>query len=510
MNESIKSHAGALKDSHGVTAYPLKASVGFSGKFYVKKPVARSPSWLTFVTTGTRSSLVGYTNSNTSGVLLLSAEGRLFALTFGHGRYLLQPGCWETDFGLRVALNTIDADRLRSLDVRTFEDMTVYTRRQTSRASSLDAFGVDVSRDLLRAVTGEPSDLSYGLRLSGADALAVNIQIKFGGLEELCGKLLKARNLTRYKDRFGWIDHLSSIRDPLRINALEGELIKALRMRSTSKMHLAAPEIVDWASVSRFTYSTNPEQEHVDLDIDDYLDTVGTKLSKLKTDDLLKHRINVLTATDDTLDRWSVHDCLVSEIRRGQSVYVLTGGQWFEVEPKFSRRVNRYVKALDQPSLKLPPAMPGESEGAYNMRAARSWTKWALLDLQLVRCEAFATPIEVCDLLSKDGHFVHVKKKTRSATLSHLFAQGTVSAEAFLREEEFREGIRSLLGVVRPSLVPVIPKTRPKTSSYQIVYAIIADPSRDLPFFSRLHLMQASQRLTDLGYRVGLVRISES
>jgi Family of unknown function (DUF6119) len=45
--------------------------------------------------------------------------------------------------------------------------------------------------------------------------------------------------------------------------------------------------------------------------------------------------------------------------------------------------------------------------------------------------------IEICDLLSSEKAFVHVKAKTKSSTLSHLFAQGLNSAQAF-RDRGFR------------------------------------------------------------------------
>lgn len=40
--------------------------------------------------------------------------------------------------------------------------------------------------------------------------------------------------------------------------------------------------------------------------------------------------------------------------------------------------------------------------------------------------------IEFCDVLSDEGELIHVKKKSRSAALSHLFAEGAASASTFL------------------------------------------------------------------------------
>jgi uncharacterized protein (TIGR04141 family) len=159
----------------------------------------------------------------------------------------------------------------------------------------------------------------------------------------------------------------------------------------------------------------------------------------------------------------------------------------------------------------LPQAQAGEKEPDYNQRAANADQRLALMDGKLARCSGGQGPIEVCDLFSSNREFVHVKRKSRSATLSHLFAQGAVSGEAFLRDSQFREDAKGIVAHSRPSLAPLIPLTRPTTSDFEVVYAIIAKSSSSsplsLPFFSELHLMQASQRLQLLGYTVSTLFI---
>jgi uncharacterized protein (TIGR04141 family) len=50
---------------------------------------------------------VGLFNASTAAALLLEIEDRLFALTFGYGRHLLDLQRVEQDFGLKVVLNTV-------------------------------------------------------------------------------------------------------------------------------------------------------------------------------------------------------------------------------------------------------------------------------------------------------------------------------------------------------------------------------------------------------------------
>ena len=121
-----------------------------------------------------------------------------------------------------------------------------------------------------------------------------------------------------------------------------------------------------------------------------------------------------------------------------------------------------------------------------------------------------ATDVECCDLLSNQGEFIHVKKRGASATLSHLFAQGSVAAELFMQEGEFREQVRQRLAADGcAEHVGLIPEGRPPAGQFKVVYAIIAKhdaqnrPPR-LPFFSAVNLMQHHQRLQRLGMEASI------
>jgi len=118
--------------------------------------------------------------------------------------------------------------------------------------------------------------------------------------------------------------------------------------------------------------------------------------------------------------------------------------------------------------------------------------------------------IEACDLFSKSGSFIHVKRYGGSSSLSHLFAQGLVSGELFQTDAYFREKVNGLL----PDTHKLANITaHPTPGQYQIVFAIISDSEGDeleLPFFSRLNLRHAVRRLTGYGYKVSIAKIKVS
>ena len=86
-----------------------------------------------------------------------------------------------------------------------------------------------------------------------------------------------------------------------------------------------------------------------------------------------------------------------------------------------------------------------------------------------------------------------------------------MSAEALLRDRDFRQDARRFLQHIRPGLQTRIPVAKPDPRRYRIVFGILgtdADrPGEDLPFFSQLNLARTSQALSELGYKIGIVGI---
>lgn len=131
---------------------------------------------------------------------------------------------------------------------------------------------------------------------------------------------------------------------------------------------------------------------------------------------------------------------------------------------------------------------------------------------------ADSSGIEFCDVFSDEGELIHVKRESRSATLSHLFAQGTVSALTFINDDEYRTELRGLINQTVPqdssdkwlNLIPPAGNTVER-SKYRVTYAVITDSKREgrnwLPFFSKLNLMQHAKQLVSSGFEVAVARV---
>lgn len=503
MKSGSKRFEDGLKDPAAVTRFGLRRTVPFAGALFVAPQRRASPRWLDFVRDGTATNLDALFNASVSAVLFVKASRRTFVFSFGYGRALLHPARVERSFGLRVVLNTVDPAALRNVDSNNIQELTVHTRRQTSRGSRLADFAIDTEEDLVRAMTGAPQDPTFARMVSGSDALLFRAPVTFTDLGAKCRELLQAYRSQKYKDQgFEFVDHVREVNDPTLITELDEELVDALRTESLGELHLAPPEIIDWENIDGFCFSRGAAPEP-DLRIESLLEQIR-KPQDLSVERLKRQRVYVhIASAAEPVSSWPVYNTLVGEIHRGTRRFVLSAGDWYQVDATFVERVRRRVGQLKAANLGLPEARRGEHEKEYNKRAAEKRGVY-LADRKCLRENG--DPIELCDLYTSKREIVHVKWWKASATLSHLFAQGLVSAETLVSDARFRDQARELLGRQASSLRSHFSTKRPDASAFTIVFAIIAEVRRgwrkSLPFFSQLRLARTAEDLRRLGFEV--------
>jgi uncharacterized protein (TIGR04141 family) len=481
-----------------------------SETLFVHAPPPHPPGWQAYLERHVRGGLANLYSSGAAAVLFVEASGREFALTFGQGRHLLDGELFEEDFGLKVVLNTVAPDRLRSVDAKNIDETTMHTRRDLSRESAFSAFGLDVTHDLLRAVTGAPTDETLAHRLTGADALGIWTRTQLPELPRLGERLLDAFGSEEYKKNFDFIDYLRPEKKPGRISDLNELLLQALNRREIDDVHLAAPEIVDWMELEGFQFAPS-DQTELDADprISRYLDTVGADsldIERLKSDRLVAIRVG----DQQVLGNWSVFKSIVYQVELDGEMFVLSGGRWFRVSTDFKERVYRDLGDLAFFE-GLPDADAGTNEGDYNIKAAAA-LGGVCLDKRLV-FDGGPDKMEICDILAPTGAMIHVKQRGSSSTLSHLFAQGVNSAERTLTDRDFRRQARQILAELDAEFAEAISEERPEPTAHPVVFAVITRSERQtlltLPFFSILSLRTAVQRLRALGCPVFVAKVPE-
>jgi uncharacterized protein (TIGR04141 family) len=452
-------------------------------------------------------------------VLFIQASGRLFAATFGYGRSLLAPEKLVQDFGIRCVLNSVNPAQLRSIDLRTLETDPLLSRKQFGEGKPIASFGVDVYRDLLRGVAGIPADKSP--LMSGADALHVRLTLAdLSALPAECTRLLTASEKRSYKANFGFIDHVRLVRDA----ALRTQLFNLLHLecqQGAKGVNFVTPHVREPDRLSRLRGSWDKNADDaVDTDgVRSQLAARGTKpnadafLKAIKTD-----RIGEPSPeTDELTNHWPLLDGLVWSTTLAGKRFVLSVGDWFEldgafvasVETRFDKIVSEKTRLAFPAATNLPGPKKSYFEQRYNAHAAAAMNLHNLDRSSMTT--GVASAVEPCDLLdAKRGTFIHVKDGRKSSILSHLFEQGTVSLETFLSVDKARKEVRKRAGIKKTGSVLCEPITPGKLT---VVFAIVdrapkSGPWR-LPFFSMLAAQHAADRIGERQASLRIVRIDD-
>jgi uncharacterized protein (TIGR04141 family) len=207
---------------------------------------------------------------------------------------------------------------------------------------------------------------------------------------------------------------------------------------------------------------------------------------------------------------YELYDYVQAEILKDGQRYVLTAGVWFAVDDDYVKRVRDEVAAItDLTEILNMPAWPRSAEtgryvveGDYNKQVAQD-RNYALLDADNLHFGG-QRKIEVCDLLTADKQLVCVKMASKSSTLSHLFAQGSVSA-SLMHEQNYKD---RLLAGLRDTGVEEVWGS---ATEWTVVYAIgtekpgkVAD---SLFFFSQINLLSHVRDIKSRNVGVALALI---
>jgi uncharacterized protein (TIGR04141 family) len=508
LRADVEDPERALRLPQELDRYGIDPASGLSGMLYIKPARAASPPWHDFLDAVADQPLPEYRNQHVSAVMLLQHGGRTFALTFGFGRHLLEPDSLEPDFGLHVAAGLVDPAEVSVIDSRLVQTGRLQLRRQASRGATVRDIGLDAEREMLRALNGRVLDRSVGTRIGGADSLSLAGSMAVDGLVSRLELFRDTYERKVYRDRFPLLDRWRQVPDVRIRRELDADLVEAIARRDR-RLELGVPEIIDWRGAG-FRFNREPEEtRHPAPELSAYLLTRSRPptLAHLHDDRLLLAGVD----SDEIAGSWSVYAALEWESQREDRVFFLSEGRWFEIDADFLSRVDGRLGAIDHRGVTRPDFDPREWEQDYNERLAAFAPGRLMLDRRFAYFEDEAGQVEICDVFTAERDLIHIKRDFEAEGLSHLFAQGAVSAELFSFSQPFRERTRALL-VSKSELADQIPIGTPAARSFRVAFGIISDePDRvplQLPVFSRVHLVQMADFIERQGFRLTVFGIA--
>ena len=269
-----------------------------------------------------------------------------------------------------------------------------------------------------------------------------------------------------------------------------------------------------------------PEIKFVDPEELDLRTSLGDLVTqkKITLGNLRKWKLEAFNQNNEVIHSWSLIHCVSGQFKLGAETYVVSDGYFFKVDLNFLTALDSFVDKIEDTKCILPIAKEDPPEGDYNALAANGSEDYLLLDKRMVKLTSQTSTIEACDLLTVDGAFIHVKRKLGSSSLSHLFAQGSVSADLLLMSRDFRTKIDKVIVAAEDERAhatgdDAFKKRFPRfdgkvvdPKDHEIVYAVVAEwrgreLAEALPFFSKINLRRHVETLNRMGYKVTFAKI---
>ncbi len=495
------SPTSALEDKHGLDGKTDASRLPEDASLFVLDNHPNEPWWKEYF--GIEKPL---SQVSKGALIFLPVNDRYFVLSFGHVYHKLKNECYEYDFGLRVTLNSLDPEKLKSTDI--LEPGAARRQRtQMPMDSDLTFFDFDRDSTILKSLTGKVKDAYKGIirHATGASSLQISSAVSPEKLPGLCEKLLTLYESSEYRDTFPDIQNILPVRDPKETDKLNANLLKAFQSKNEN-LYLTIPNIVDYAENVYASFSgAGVSLAYDDVFIGryyDYLEKRNVALKAIDISDLKKHRLILTDEAGADRNKYQLFNCLIYDTANGpeNKTYHLNEGNWYKVEDDYIAKLKEYLDPFCK-DLGLPN-FNHENEGAYNEGVAKKDCEFLCMDRKNISPKG-QSQIEPCDLFSvKDGRsiFIHVKRSTVSAQLSHLFNQGANSIELLKLESEPVVKLNKLIQDLTTTGNKAIFNKPVDIEKLHVIFAIIThkdkiEKSKNLPLFSRISLRRVMKEL---------------
>ena len=495
----------------------------------------------------------------------------LFALPFGPlGRYMLKPGMYDGDFGVRTAVKLIKDDKIVQISKRELLGRRLLSHQQIAEGASIAEFDIDLLSDSLSSITASSADESpFSATVKGSRSLSVNAKATVDTVDSVLQYAIDAYSNEIESDSFSFINHHKIITDESALNSLRLHLIREINTNSgrfaasePMGVSLHALNLILWEDeeIEEMTLECIRSRIGVDFTLDDLGKTVSFYVSDPLIPDPKRHTFEECLFGELSLPG----DKLDSELRRALErlnfcsgrlkrsdllTFCLLDGVWSVCNADYIEDLDDRLGSLGilEPLESLGLHMPvyvhkkseeskiedsGDmssdgfsSEGSYLAKLVderKNQDKVLLFDRRTTKGgSSAATAIEICDLLSRDG-FIHVKRGSRGSQLSHLFCQGASSAVRLIADAKFRSAVNEKIETIIGENNPDDESKKSELFDYfevkdpfrrTVVFAIISEESSkmkgwpDLTTLGKISLYNTWHRLNSGGIKMKVVRI---
>jgi len=421
------------------------------------------------------------------------------------------------NFGLRTAINLIEERNIKSLNSLNISRDFIDIQRQALSYVSHSDLQVNTNADILKSISGKAPSSSNFSSMSGADNLRFSAKSDVI-LSELLEDVLNAYKSDSYKQKgLEWIDYVQYVKEKEIISELDGVLLNHITNKSLENPIIAPNKIVSYLDIEGYFISGMnishkiKENFYDDIPSDQFWEYLYEKIEDENIEDKIIDKLKSCSLycwTNDSAHKISsIYDSLFIEIDHNNEKFFINNGDWFKIESAYYGYITNKIDNIAIFSNPIVPSCAENwNEGEFNEKfAASDPNRFKLFDKKNFHLPNYGhSKIEPADIITTEKQFIHVKKGGSSANLSHLFAQGVVSAQLYKNEKKFIKEINETFGEGYFK----------SDDKIEVIYGIIdkrydKKASEILPFFSMINLSQHYDVLSSMGIKCQLLFIEQ-
>lgn len=463
-------------------------------------------------------------NRSSSALVIFKASDRIFISTFGSAWQYINDRAIESDFGLKVTINSLEDGRVKRIDSSHLGE-AMKGVSQSAFQRDIQSFGIDEALDQVKRISGRLQNTDFAKNLSGATSLKISREMSFDELGEIAIESLNRYYSDFYKSTsFHIIDKIRPITDRALIDELDESTVDQIKT-GTDSFELSMPGWSEDDVVYFGIKGSGLQERFPDLLLSHYREAMQKKLTDLDSDTILnKHGIIAEFNNDIAAKKgWSIKKALIGSISYQGGMYAISEGEWYRLDQQFKNDIDSAMPEITElwPSkpLKIIKKVSDdgkktgfESELEYNLRCAKQYSQ-ICLDQKIISVPSIPYgKFEACDLLDLENkRLIHVKKSSRqSSVLSHFFKQGSNSARIL---KTFPEAQNALVSMVEKVVSLEIAEQLKAViangfSDWKVEFHIVDTPRSDgdfrIPFFSRISLRDEARMLRGMEFKVAL------
>lgn len=436
---------------------------------------------------------------------------RFMSISFGYGDSMLDSSKYENDFGRNIAAQKIPESGVMSAGTIQISDAIIQMEKQyTGTRSSGIQHLLTSQSEFPNGISGTWHNGEIETKLEGrGPLLKAKRLMNLGELVSDLGVYLELY-LNPTSKMAEWATRLTKIGT----GDLNSKLIEELMSKLISNSIEYGIAWPNYRSVDELSTDLLKDVPNISpaKQITWYIEKQKSKDASYNTTQLRnKIKSSKLQAINDEGQKISVslYSGFFADMLYNKHRYLLFNNCWYEVSQNFYDDLESKIKSVDEYEVTLPELSikdaksknPYESEGEYNIKLAKYVKDGMLFDKVNFKNNQggrFRGVEEPADVITNNKELFFVKKGGASATLSHLFLQGLVSAKLLAKDGDgkFREFINDNLDSEKDVFTSDV-----SNSAVTIIFVIITN-SNHLPFFSMISFSEVLANLREMGYNV--------